>query len=277
MIVASRLVTRSCPYQAVGLRSRYTGVRGPRHDQQPGLVVDGSTGGPQYGLADPEVVTAQEQVNRARPTGGRRHHHCDHRPCRTATRPRGNVQRHGSLQVGDELLARDGRPVRPPPLHIIYGQTGPDAASGSLFPRGRVIGPLPGATGHTLGTFVPGRITPGVHGERTVPKITIRGSRMTVAARRRPSVDRRGVPGLRRQAVSGGPPGNRQRRRCRGPRPGDVREGVRGCGPIPAWHEPERLAAPHHDQHLPARQREVKPYRARLRLRTELSAHAPRS
>ena len=115
MIVASRLVTRSCPYQPVGFRSRYTGVR---HDQQPGLVVDGSTGGPQCGLADPEVVTAQEQVNRVRPAGGGRHHHCDHRPCRTAARPRGNVQRHGSLQVGDELLARDGRPVRPPPLHI---------------------------------------------------------------------------------------------------------------------------------------------------------------
>lgn len=118
MIVASRLVTRSCPYQPVGFRSRYTGVRGPRYDQQPGLVVDGSTGGPQCGLADPEVVTAQEQVNRVRPAGGRRHHRCDHRPCRTAARPRGNVQRHGSLQVGDELLARDGRPVRPPPLHI---------------------------------------------------------------------------------------------------------------------------------------------------------------
>ena len=117
MIVASRLVTRSCPYQPVGFRSRYTGVRGPRYDQQPGLVVDGSTGGAQGGLADPEVVTAQEQVNRVRAAGGRRHHRCDHRPCRTAARPRGNVQRHGSLQVGDELLARDGRPVRPPPLH----------------------------------------------------------------------------------------------------------------------------------------------------------------
>jgi hypothetical protein len=76
MIVASRLVTRSCPYQPVGFRPRYTGVRGPRYDQQPGLVVDGSTGGPQCGLADPEVVTAQEQVNRVRPTGGRRHHRC---------------------------------------------------------------------------------------------------------------------------------------------------------------------------------------------------------
>jgi hypothetical protein len=52
-----------------------------------------------------------------RAAGGRRHHHSDHRPGRAAACPRCNVQRHGSLQLGDELLARGGRPVRPPPLH----------------------------------------------------------------------------------------------------------------------------------------------------------------
>ena len=118
MIVASRSVTRSRGDQPAGFRSRHTGVRGARHDQQPGLVVDGSTGGPQGGLADPEVVTAQEQVNRLRAARGRRHHHRDHWPCRTAAGPRGNVDRHGSLQVGGELLARDGRPVRPPLVHV---------------------------------------------------------------------------------------------------------------------------------------------------------------
>ena len=150
-----------------GFRSRHTGVRGPRHDQQPGLVVDGSTGGAQGGLADPEVVTAQEQVNRVRAAGGRRHHHCDYRPCRTAARPRGNVQRHGSLQVGDELLARGGRPVRPPSLHVF----------------------------------------------------TVRPAWM-----------------------------RRQGRCSRAVRPWVLL----GCGfwPVPAWHEPERMAAPHHDQHL---------------------------
>jgi len=167
MVVASCLVTRSGPYRPAGFRSRHTGVRGPRHDQQPGLVVDGSTGGAQGGLADPEVVTAQEQVNRVRAAGGRRHHHCDHRPCRTAARPRGNVQRHGSLQGDGELLARGGRPVRPPSLHVF----------------------------------------------------TVRPAWM-----------------------------RRQGRCSRAVRPWVLL----GCGfwPGPAWHEPERMAAPHHDQHL---------------------------
>jgi hypothetical protein len=116
-----------------------------RHDQQPGRVVDGSTGGPQGGLADPEVVTAQEQVNRVRAAGGRRHHHRDHRPCRTA--------------------GRRGIPV---------------------------------------------------HAARLYP----------AALRSRGTLRVPATP-------------------CR-----DVREGVRGFGPVPARHEPGRLAAPHHDQHL---------------------------
>jgi len=158
MIVASRLVTTSRPYQPAGFRSRHTGVRSPRHDQQHGLVVDGGTGGAQGGLADPEVVTAQEQVNGVRAAGGRRYHHRDHRPCRTAARPHGNVDRHDSLQIGDELLACDGRPVRPPPLHVFTSnRPGCGARVRSLFPRGTAMGPLPGAVGRTLGRFVPGR------------------------------------------------------------------------------------------------------------------------
>ena len=118
-IVVSLSVTTGRPYQPVGPRMRRTRRPGSGHDQHPGFVVNVGTGGPQAGLADPEVVAAQQQVNRLRAAGSRRHHHGDHRPCRAAARPRGNVQRYGSLQLRNELLARGGRPVRPPPLHTL--------------------------------------------------------------------------------------------------------------------------------------------------------------
>ncbi len=122
---------------------------GSGYDGQAGLVVNVGTGSLQAGLADPEVVAAQQQVYGVRAAGGRRHHHGDHRPCRAAARPRGYVQRYGSLQLGDELLARGGRPVRPPPRHTLDDLTGVDGASGPLFPRGTAMGPahlpLPGS------------------------------------------------------------------------------------------------------------------------------------
>ena len=177
MIVASRSVTRSRGDQPAGFRSRHTGVRGARHDQQPGLVVDGSTGGPQGGLADPEVVTAQEQVNRLRAARGRRHHHRDHWPCRTAAGPRGNVDRHGSLQVGGELLARDGRPVRPPLVHVFTIKPAWMRRQGrcSRAARPWVLFPVRLAT--LSGRSCLSGITPGVHGERTVAEMAIWGGR----------------------------------------------------------------------------------------------------
>jgi len=119
MIVVSVPVAMSRPYQPAGSRARRIRRPSPGHDQQAGLVVNVGTGRPQAGLADPEVVAAQQQLNRVRAAGSRRHHHGHHRPCRAAASPRGNVQRYGSLQLGNELLARGGRPVRPPPLHAL--------------------------------------------------------------------------------------------------------------------------------------------------------------
>ena len=118
-VVTSVPVTMSRSYQPVGPRMRRTRRPGSGHDQQAVLVVNVGTGRPQAGLADPEVVAAQQQLNGVRAAGSRRHHHGDHRPGRAAASPRGNVQRYGSLQLGDELLARGGRPVRPPPLHTL--------------------------------------------------------------------------------------------------------------------------------------------------------------
>jgi len=166
-IVTSRLVTRSRLYQPVGLRSRRTRGPGPGHDQQPGVVVDRSTGGLQGGVADPEVVAAQQQVNWVRAAGGRRHHYCDRRPCRTAARPRGNIQRHGPLQVGYELVARGGRPVRPPSLHILtiipawMRQQG--RCSLAAWPWVLLRARLAAFSGR----WPLGGITPGVHGERS--------------------------------------------------------------------------------------------------------------
>ena len=117
--VASRSVIADRPQQPAGRRMCRIRRLGSGHDQQAGLVVNVGTGSLQAGLADPEVVAAQQQVYGVRAAGGRRHHHGDHRPCRAAACPRGYVQRYGSLQLGDELLARGGRPVRPPPLHTL--------------------------------------------------------------------------------------------------------------------------------------------------------------
>lgn len=46
-------------------------IAGTGRDRYASLVVDGACG-PQRGLADPVVVTAQQQVNRVRTAGGRR-------------------------------------------------------------------------------------------------------------------------------------------------------------------------------------------------------------
>jgi len=116
---ASRPMTMSRPYQPARPRPRRTRRHGSGHDQQASLVVHVGASGLQASLADPEVVTAQQQVNRVRSASGRRHHHGNHRPCRAAACPRSNVQRYGSLQLHNELLARGGRPVRPPPLHTL--------------------------------------------------------------------------------------------------------------------------------------------------------------
>lgn len=47
-------------------------IAGTGGDRYASLVVDGGACGPQRGLADPIVVTAQQQVNRVRTAGGRR-------------------------------------------------------------------------------------------------------------------------------------------------------------------------------------------------------------
>jgi hypothetical protein len=47
-------------------------IAGTGRDRYASLVVDGGACGPQRGLADPVVVTAQQQVNRVRTAGGRR-------------------------------------------------------------------------------------------------------------------------------------------------------------------------------------------------------------
>jgi hypothetical protein len=49
------------------------------------VVIDRRARGGQGGLADPEVVTAQQQVHRVRPAGRRRHDDGDNRPGRAAT------------------------------------------------------------------------------------------------------------------------------------------------------------------------------------------------
>ena len=105
------------PYQPAGSRARRIRRPGSGHDQQAVLVVNVGTGRLQAGPADPEVVAAQQELNRVRMARSRWHHHSDHRPGRAAASPRGNVQRYGSLQLGKELLARGSRPARPPPLH----------------------------------------------------------------------------------------------------------------------------------------------------------------
>lgn len=47
-------------------------IAGTGRDRYASLVVDGGACGPQRGLADPVVVTAQQQVNRVRTAGGSR-------------------------------------------------------------------------------------------------------------------------------------------------------------------------------------------------------------
>ena len=47
-------------------------IAGTGRDRYASLVVDGGACGAQRGLADPVVVTAQQQVNRVRTAGGRR-------------------------------------------------------------------------------------------------------------------------------------------------------------------------------------------------------------
>jgi hypothetical protein len=115
----SRPITMSRPYQPACPRPRCARRSGSGHDQQASLVIHVGAGGLQASLADPKVVTAQQQVNRVRAAGGRRHQYGDHRPCRAAACPRSYVQRYSSLQLRSELLARGGRPVRPPPLHTL--------------------------------------------------------------------------------------------------------------------------------------------------------------
>ncbi len=140
-IVVSVPVAMSRSYQPAGPRVRRIRRPGSGHDQQAGLVVNVGTGRPQAGLADPEVVAAQQQLNGVRAAGSRRHYHGDHRPCRAATSPRTNVQRYGSLQLGDELLARGGRPARPPTLHMLTIAPAWTGHLGSLFPLGMAMSP----------------------------------------------------------------------------------------------------------------------------------------
>jgi hypothetical protein len=59
-------------------------VAGGACDQRPRVVVDCGACGGQGGLADPEVVTAQQQVHRVQAAGRRRNDDGDNRPGRAA-------------------------------------------------------------------------------------------------------------------------------------------------------------------------------------------------
>ena len=127
-------VTGRCPCEPAGLRILRTGPPDSGRDQQAGLVVNGGTGGRQAGLADPEVVTAQQQVDWVRAARSGRHGHRDYRPRRTAACPRVNSQRYGQLQLSYELIARGSRPVMPPCLHALEPRTRRERASRAIVP-----------------------------------------------------------------------------------------------------------------------------------------------
>ena len=88
------------------------------HDQNAGLVVDISAGSVQGGTAEPVVVTAQQQIHRARMSGGCRNNDSDHWPGRAAAgtvgvddgpgRPRQFIVERGGISVAM---------VREPALH----------------------------------------------------------------------------------------------------------------------------------------------------------------
>ena len=73
-------------------------IAGVTRDGGAGLIVGSGAYSQQRGLADPVVVAAQQQVDRIRAAGGRRHHNCDHRPGRAAAGPLGG--RYRPTQVG---------------------------------------------------------------------------------------------------------------------------------------------------------------------------------
>jgi hypothetical protein len=79
-------------------RSAGPGGRMYRHGLFPGrrrnarVVINGGTCGEQGYLVGPVVVAAEQQVDRARAPGSRRHHRGDHRPGRAAVRALGEGQ-----------------------------------------------------------------------------------------------------------------------------------------------------------------------------------------
>jgi len=122
---------------------------GTRKDQCSGLVTDRRACSFQGGPADPEVVTAQQQVNWMRTADGGRHYDGDDRPGRAAAGTDCNTMRPARQQIV-ELAGIRAIAVRKPALHSASVTSRRRQALGSLVPERATKDSGPGRMGAAL-------------------------------------------------------------------------------------------------------------------------------